>query len=149
MLINNIFLYSLSGMQQAECFIRIRAWHRFEEVNSRNIQICELNHWNIQLAFCYLLKGWYEICRGDLATVEKSLVIAERILRPSNTLENLCRLDWVWALLSENKKDYYKGLLYVNKAMQICHDRGFRLWQADNYALRGRLYLLQFEKENG
>jgi hypothetical protein len=80
--------------------------------------------------------------------VEKALSQAEHILRPSGMLEYICRLDWVWALLAEAKEDYQKGLHHVNNALLTCADKGFRLWQADHFVLRGRLYLLQFQKEN-
>jgi len=33
-------------------------------------------------------------------------------------------------------------------SLLICADKGFRLRQADHFVLRGRLYLLQFQKEN-
>ena len=63
-------------------------------------------------------------------------------------LQEICRLDWIWALLAEAKEDYQIGLQHVNDALFTCADKGFRLWQADHFVLRGRLHLLQFKKEN-
>ena len=36
----------------------------------------------------------------------------------------------------------------VDDALLTCADKGFRLWQADHIVLRGRLLLLQFQKED-
>jgi tetratricopeptide (TPR) repeat protein len=141
-------LYSLEGSQQTEFFIRIQACKQFESVNAWNIKNCKEYHWNNILAVCHLLQGWFEISQDQLSRAEKALVQAETILRPSGMVQNICRLDWVWALLAEAKKDYQKGLQHVNDALLTCADKGFRLWQADHFILRGRLYLLQFQKEN-
>jgi hypothetical protein len=145
---SNQFLSSIWGNQQAEFFIRIQALKQFEDVNTWNTKICKEEHWNDKHAVCHLLRGWYEICQGHLARAEEALAEAEHILRPSGMLERICRLGWVWALLAEAKEDYQKGLQYVNDALSTCADKGFRLWQADLFVLRGRLYLLQFQKEN-
>lgn len=142
------YLDRLWGNHQAEFFIRIQVWKQFEAVNAWNIKICKKNHWNIELALCHLLQGWYEICHGQLSQAEEVLAQAGHILRPSGMLERTCQLDWVWALLAEAKEDYQKGLQHVNDALLICADKGFRLRQADNFVLRGRLHLLQFQKEN-
>ena len=136
------------GNQQAEFLIRIQAWKQFEVLNSRNTKSCGIYHWNHSLAVCHLLQGWYETCQGQLSQAEKALAQAEHILRPSGMLQEICRLDWAWALLAEAGEDYQKGLQHVNEALLTCADRGFRLWQADLFILRGRLYLLQFQKEN-
>lgn len=141
-------LYSMGGNQQAEFFIGLKAWKQFEAVNTWNIQECKKYHWNDTLAACYLLRGWYEICRGQLSQAENALAQAERILRPSGILEYICRLNWVWALLAEGKGEYDKGLERANDTLLTCVDKGFRLWQADLMVLRGRLCLLQFQKEN-
>lgn len=141
-------LSSIWGNQQAEFLIRIQAWKQFEVVNAWNIKNCKEYHWNSYLAVCHFLHGWYEICQGRLSQSEKALAQAEHILRPSGMLQEICRLDWVWALLAEAKEDYQKGLQHVNDALLTCADKGFRLWQADHFVLRGRLYLLQFQKEN-
>ncbi len=141
-------LISVYGNKQAEFLIRIQAWKQFEPVNAWNIQECKKYHWNDKLAFCHRLEGWYEICRGRLSQAEKALTEAERILRPSGMLQYVCRLDWVWGLLAEAKGEYQKGLQRANDALPICADKGFRLWQADLLALRGRLHLMQFEKED-
>ncbi len=63
-------------------------------------------------------------------------------------LEYICRLDWVWALLTEARGEYRNGLQRVNDALLTCAEKGFRLWQADHFVLRGRLLLLQFQKED-
>jgi tetratricopeptide (TPR) repeat protein len=141
-------LYSLDGNQQAEFLIRLGTWKQFEAVNAYNIQTCEEYHWNTYLAVCHLLQGWSEICRGQLPQAEKELNQAERILRPSGMVEFVCRLDWVWALLYEAKGEYEKGLQKVSDALSIATDKGYHLWHADILTLRGRLSLLQFEKEN-
>lgn len=141
-------LYALGGNQRAEFLIRNKEWKQFEAFYACNIEICEKNHWNNHLALCHTLQGWYEICQRKFSRTEKALAQAEHILRPSGMLEHICRLDWVWALLAEAKEDYQKGLQHVNDALLICADKGFRLWQADHFVLRGRLYLLQFQKEN-
>jgi len=140
-------LYSLGGNQQAEFFIRLKAWKQFEPVNDRNIKSCEKKHWNSHLAICHLLQSWYEICRGHLSDAEHSLNQAERILRPSSMLERICRLDWVWGLLAEAQGDYQKGLQKVNDSLFTSADKGFRLRQADNLVLRARVHLLKFHKE--
>jgi tetratricopeptide (TPR) repeat protein len=142
------YLCSIHGNQQAEFFIRFQEWKQFVAVNTSNIKSCEEEHWNNALAVCYLLQGWYEICQGQLSQAEKSLAQAERILRPSGMVEEICRLDWVWGLLAEAKVEYEKGLHRANDALFTCADKGFRLWQADLMVLRGRLHLLQFQKEN-
>ncbi|MCP4609357.1 MAG: hypothetical protein GY845_11655 [Planctomycetes bacterium] len=142
------FLSSIYGNKQAEFFIRIQAWEKFEAVDDWNIQVCKKYHWNDKHALCRLLQGWYDICQGQLPEAEEALVQAEHILRPSGMLEYICRLDRVWALLAEAKEDYQKGLQHVNDALLTCADKGFRILQADNFALRGRLYLLQFQKKN-
>lgn len=142
------FLCSVWGNQQAEFFIRLQAWQQFEVVNAWNIQECKKYHWNDKFAICHLLQGWYEVHREHLSRAEKALTQAEHILRPSGILEKTCRLDWVWALLAKAKGDYQKGLQHVNDALLTCADKGFRLLQADHFILRGRLYLLQFQKEN-
>jgi hypothetical protein len=142
------YLNSFSGNQQAEFLIRLQAWKQFEAMNAWNIQNCEKYHLNKDLAFYHLLQGWSEICRGHLSQTEKALAQAERILRPSGMVEYVCRLDWVWALLAEAKGEYQQGLQRVNDALRICADKGLRLWQADHFALRGRLYLQQYQKEN-
>ena len=141
-------LYSLPGNQQAEFFVRIQAYKQFELVNAWNIKSCKEERWNDKLALCHLLQGWYEICQDQLSRAEKTLAQAENVLRPSGMLERICRLDWVWTLLALSKEDYQKGLQHVNDALSTCADKGFRLWQADHFVLRGRLYLLQFHKEN-
>lgn len=141
-------LYSIWGNQQAEFLIRVQAWKQFEAENAWNIQISDKNHWNDTLAFCHLLQGWYEICQGQLSRVENALAQAERILRLSGMVEYICRLDWVWALLDEAKGEYEKGLHRANDALFTCADKGFRLWQADLMVLRGRLQIMQFQKEN-
>jgi tetratricopeptide (TPR) repeat protein len=141
-------LYSRSGMFQAELFIRLGAWKHFEALNAWNIQNCKKNYWNDTLAVCHLLQGWSEICRGQLPQAEKYLTQADRILRPSGMVQEICRLDWVWALLTEAKGEYDKGLQKVNDALFIAADKGFRLWQADLLTLRGRLLLMKFQKEN-
>ena len=139
---------SIYGNLQAEFFIHIQAWKQFEAVNAWNINICKEYQWNNDLAVCNMLKGWNEIYQGQLPKAEKALAQAEHILRPSGMLEYICRLDRVWALLELAKEDYQKGLYHVNDALLTCADKGFRLWQADHFILRGRLYLLQFQKEN-
>jgi len=141
-------LYAPEGNHQAEFLIRIQAWKQFEAVNAWNIKTCKEELWNDTLAFCHTLQGWYEVCQRQLSRSEKSLAQAEHILRPSGMLERICRLDGIWALLALAKEDYQKGLHYVNNALSTCADKGFRLWQADLFVLRGRLYLLQFQKEN-
>lgn len=141
------FLYSLDGNQQAEFFIRLQAWKLFEAVNAWNIQECKKYHWNDNLAVCHLLQGWYEICQGQLSLAEKALAQAERILRPSGMVQEICRLDWVWVLLAEAKGEYQKGLQRANDALFTCADKGFRLWQADLLVLRCKLFLMQFQKE--
>jgi len=140
-------LYALTGNQQSEFFIRVQAWKEFKAVNAWNIKRCEEYHANDTLAFCHLLQGWYGICRGQLSQAEKELMKAERILRSSGVVEKICRLDWVWALLAEAKGEYEKGLHRANDALFTCADKGFRLWQADLMVLRGRLCLMQFQKE--
>ena len=142
------YLPSIWGNQQAECFIRVQAWKQFEAANAENIERCERNHWNHFLAICYLLQGWYDICRGQLSQAEKALSQSERILRPSGMVERICRLEWVWTLLSEAKREYKKGLQRVNDALVTCADKGFRLRQADLMILRGRLLLQQFQEED-
>ncbi len=117
-------------------------------MNAWNIQRCKINHWNDHLAVCNLLRGWYEIRRGKLSQAEEALKQAEHILRPSGMLQEICRLDWVWALLAEAKEDFQTGLRHVDEALLACADKGFRLRQADHFVLRARLYLLQFQKEN-
>lgn len=141
-------LTSIWGNQQAEFFLRLQAWKQFEAVNVWNIKICERKLWNSYLHVCHLLQGWYEICRGQLSQAKKALVQAERVLRPSGMVENICRLDWVWALLAEAKGEYDKGLQRADDALLTCADKGLRLRQADFMGLRGRLRLLQFQKEN-
>ncbi len=141
-------LSAREGNLQAEFLIRIQAWNQFEAVNAWNIQESEENHWNDNLAVCRLLQGWYEICRGKLAPAEKALAQAEHILRPSGILESICLLDWAWAMLAYAKEEYQNGLVHVNEALLTCADKGFRLRQADHFILRGRLYLMQFQKEN-
>jgi tetratricopeptide (TPR) repeat protein len=141
-------LSSIMGNQQAEFLIRIQACKQFETVNTWNINICKEEDWNDNLAVCHTLQGWYEICRGQLSRAEKALAQAETFLRPSGILESICRLDRVWALLAEARGDFQKGLNHVNDALLTCADKGFRLWQADHFILRGRLYLLQFQKES-
>jgi hypothetical protein len=141
-------LYSIWGNQQAEFFIRLRAAKQFEAVNTWNIQSCEEYHWNDKLALCHLFQGWYEICRGQLPQAGKALAQAERILHPSGMVEYISRLDWVWGLLAEARGEYEKGLQRVGDALFTCADKGFRLRQADLLVLRGRLYLMQFQKEN-
>jgi len=141
-------LTSNMGNQHAEFLIHIRAWQQFEESNSWNIQRSEINHWNDTLAFCHLLQGWSEIRQEQLSQAEKALAQAEQILRPSGLLQEICRLDWVWGLLAEAREDVQTGLLHVNDALLTCADKGFCLWQADHLVLRGRLDLLQFQKEN-
>ena len=142
------FLYSQCGTQQAEFFIRIKAWQQFEAVNDWNINCCKKEHWNNYLAICHLLQSWHEICQKRLPRAEKALAKAEQILRPSGMLEAICWLDWVWALLAGAKEDSQKGLQHVNDALLTCADKGFRLRQADHFVQRGRLYLLQLQKEN-
>lgn len=146
--IDQRFLISIWGNQQAEFFIRIESCKQFEAVNNWNIKVCKEYHWNHILAFCHLLQGWYEICQGKFTNAEQALSQAEKILRPSGMLEYTCRLDWVWGLLAEAKGDYQKGLHHVNNALPICADKGFRLRLAEHFILRGRLNLMQFEKEN-
>lgn len=141
-------LYRFWGNQQAEFFIRLKAWKQFKAVNTWNIQSCEEHHRNNFLAVCHLLQGWYEICQWQLSQAEKALAHAERILRPSGMIERICRLDWVWAFLAEAKGEYQEGLRRVNNALLICVDKGLRLRHADLLVLRGRLHLLQFQKEN-
>lgn len=145
---NEQHLYAFQGNCQADFLIRIQAWNQFEAVNTWNIKSCTEEHWNNNLAVCHTLQGWYEICQEQLPQAEKALAQAEHILRPSGMLKEICRLDWVWALLTEATGDYQKGLQHVNEALSICADKGFRLWQADHFVLRGRLYLLQYQKEN-
>lgn len=116
-------------------------------MNAYNIKLCEEYHWNDTLAICHLLQGWYEICRRQLSQAEKALAQAERVLRPSSIVADICRLDWVWALLAEGKGEYEKGLQRVNDALFTAADKGLRLWQADLLVLRGRLRLLQINKE--
>ncbi|HUU53166.1 MAG TPA: SIR2 family protein [Candidatus Bathyarchaeia archaeon] len=141
-------LYSRIGNMQAEFFIRIQAWKQFEDLYTWNIKICKEESLNNDLALCRLLQGWYEICQEKLSRAGKALAQAEHILRPSGMLQEICRLDWFWALLAEAKEDYHKGLQHVNDALLTCADKGFRLMQAEHFVLRGRLYLLQFQKEN-
>jgi hypothetical protein len=141
-------LYSIWGNQQTEFFIRMQVWQQFEAVNAWNIKTCTEQHWNNNLAFCHLLQGWYEIRRGKLSQAEGALKQAEHILRPSGMLQEICRLDWVWALLAEAREDYQTGPQHVDEALLVCADKGFRLWQADHFVLRARLYLLQLQKEN-
>jgi tetratricopeptide (TPR) repeat protein len=141
-------LTSLPGNYQAGFLIRIQAYEQFEAVNAWNIERCEENNWNDSFAVCHLLQGWYEICQGQLSKAEGTLSQSENVLRPSGMLQEICRLDWVWALLAEAKKDYQKGLQHANDALLTCADKGFRLRQADHLILRGRLYLMQFQKEN-
>jgi len=141
-------LYAFKGSQQAEFFIHLQVWKQFEAINAWSIKRCEEYHWNDSLALCYLLQGWYEICQWRLSQAENALVQAESILCPSGMVEYICRLDWVWALLAEAKGEYEKGLHRANDALFTCADKGFRLWQADLMVLRGRLHLLQFQKEN-
>jgi len=142
-------LFSQCGHYQAELLIRLKAWKAFEEVNAWNQNFKDKEyHSNRDLAFCRLLQGWYEICRGQLSYAESSLAQAEHILRPSLMVQETCRLDWVWALLAEAKGEHDKGLQRVNDALLVCADKGLRLWQADHLVLRGRLRLMQFKKEN-
>lgn len=141
-------LYAKEGNCQAEFLIRIQTRKQFEAVNAWNIKNSKEYHWNDKLAVCHLLQGWHEICQRQLSRAEEALAEAEHILRPSGMLERTCRLDWGWALLAEAKEDHQKGLQHVNDALIVCADKGFRLWQADHFVLRGRLYLLQFQKEN-
>ena len=141
------FLSSGAGNQQSEFFIRLKAWQQFEAVSAWNIKNCEKYHWNRDLAVCHLLQGWSEVSRKRFAQAEEELNQAERILRPSGLVEYICRLDWGWALLAEAKGEYRSGLQRVQESLFTCADKGFRLWQADHLTLRGRLYLLQFQKE--
>ncbi len=91
---NQQFLYSGSGIYQAEFFIRLGAWKWFEAVNAWNMEICEEEHWNQHLALCHLLQSWYEICRKRFPQAKAALTQAERILRSSGLVEYACRLDW-------------------------------------------------------
>jgi hypothetical protein len=141
-------LYSMWGNEQAEFLVRIQAWERFEAVNAWNIQVCQRNRTYRYFAVCYLLQGWCAICQGQLPLAEGALTQAERILRKSGIVECVCRLDWVWGLLGEAKGDYISGLQRVNDALLTCASTGLRLWQTDLLVLRGRLRLLQFQKEN-
>jgi tetratricopeptide (TPR) repeat protein len=141
-------LTSIYGNQQAEFLIRIKVWDKFELVNNWNIQNCINFYQNNDLAIAYLLKAWSKVQHTALIEAEEILLLAENILRTSCMLQEICRLDWIWALLFEAKKDFIKGLNHINNSLPICVDRGFHLWQADHFVLRGRLYLMQFNKEN-
>lgn len=140
--------FSIMKIQQTEFFLRIKARQFFELVNKFNIESCLSFEKNDKLAYCWLLSSWHDIYQGKLLQAEKMILKAEHILRTSGMLERICRLDWVWALLAEAKEDYQKGLQHINSSLFICADRGFLLLQADHYVLRGRLYLIQFQKEN-
>jgi len=140
-------LYSIWGRQEAEFLIRLGVWKLSDAVNTWNIKICENSSWNRDLAICRQLQGWSHICRWQLTDAAEELGKAERILRPSGMAERICRLDWTWGLLAEAKGDYNEGLRRGDDALAVCADKGFRLWQADALVLRGRLRLMQFQKE--
>ncbi len=141
------YLSAEDGNRQAEVFLRLNDRKRFEEANAWNIEKCKENHWNVALALCHLLQGWYEIGIDRLSQAKKSLLQADRILRPAKLPRELSRLEWVWGLLAEAKKDYKEGLRRVEEALLICEDKGFRLQQADALCLQGRLLLLKFKQE--
>jgi tetratricopeptide (TPR) repeat protein len=141
-------LGSIWGCIQAEFFIRIGARNLFEELSAYNIKVCKEFQWNDKLAIFCVLEGWQKINEGNIRHAETVLAEAERILRPSGIVESVLRLDSVWALLAEAKGEYQKGLQRVNDSLLTCADKGFRLWQADHFVLRGRLRLLQFQKEH-
>lgn len=128
-------LSSLSGNQQAEFFVRLKARNQFEQVNAWNIKNCKEYDWNPYLAMCYFLQGWYEIEQGNLSQAEAALRQADHILRNAKMPQELCRLDWAWGLLAEAKDDYTEGLRRVNDSLTTCADKGFRLWQITAYAI--------------
>jgi hypothetical protein len=140
-------LYSIEGIQQAEFFIQIQSYKFFKAVNIWNKKSCRKNDLNDNFSYCLLLEGWFNVFVGQLDKAEKALNQAEGIIRPSLIQERICRLDWVWALYSEARNDWQKGLRHVNDALIICADKGFSLWKADNLVLRGRLMLLKYSQE--
>lgn len=141
-------LSSIWGNYQSEFLIRIQAFQQFMDVNEWNIKNCKEYHLNDKLALCRLLQGWYEILQGRFSDAEGELNQSERILRSSNMVGRILRLDWVWGFLYESRGEYQKGLDKVNDALFISGDKGYRLWHSDHLVLRGRLRILKFQSEN-
>jgi len=141
-------LYSIYGNHESEFLIRIQEWEQFKHVNEWNIRICEKYHWNRDLALCRLLGGWHEILQERFDDAERELVQAERILRSSNMVGRILRLDWVWGLLYEARREYQKGINKVNDSLSISGWKEYRLRHSDNLVLRGRLRIQKFRKEN-
>ncbi|MDI6793341.1 MAG: SIR2 family protein [bacterium] len=143
------FLYSLEGNQQCELFICSALGQAFKEANDYNIEKCTKNGWNRDLANCFQLMGWWDIRKGNLKEAKKALAKADAIYRKAGLLRDLCRLEWAWGMLAAVEGDYQGGLRCANESLTISSDRGMMLWKADGLCLRGRLKLLQLEKEGG
>jgi len=142
------YLSAGDGNQQAEFFILLNDWNRFEEANAWNIKRCREHRWNASLALCYLLQGWYEVKMGRISQAKDALFQSDHILRPARLPRELSRLEWAWGLLAEAEGDYQEGLQRVDESLVICEDKGFRLQQADSLCLLGRLQLLQLKQKN-
>lgn len=93
--------------------------------------------------------GWWDIRKGNLARAKEALKRADAIYRKAGLLVDLCRLEWVWGMLAAAEGDYQGGKRCANESLTISSDTGMMLWKADGLCLRGRLKLLQLEKEGG
>ena len=136
------------GELYVEFLVRNKDWKQFEKINTINIHQSKLKKWNNKLAYFYIFQAYYQISRGKFSLVKKVIHQAEEILNFSGMLHADCRLNWVKGLFCEAQEDYSGGLKFVKEALSVCIDKGFKLWQSDLLILRGRLFLLKFQKEN-
>lgn len=137
--------YGLAGIQCAEFFLRTKSLEAFKKVNAFNIGFCKKKGWPLYLGMCHIMQGWYEISCNLLKEADKSLLLADQIIRPSGSLEQICRLDILWARLYGIRKEYGEGVDKINKTLLTIVENGFHLLEADALILRANINLMKYK----
>jgi len=137
--------YGLAGIQCAEFFLRTKSLEAFKKVNAFNIDVCEKNGWTLYQGICQIIQCWFEISCNLMEDAEKSLTKADNILRPAGVLEQICRLDILWAKLYGVRNRHDDALQKLNETIAVSVDRGFKLLQADALVMRANINLMRYK----
>ena len=98
-------LHSLSGIHWAELLIRSGQTGSSSLRTQANLQICEMQHWNADIARCHWILGWCALTEGRLDDAQTEIRQAEAILHQGQLLFNLASLHVTAGALALARQD--------------------------------------------
>ena len=138
-------LSSIRGTEWAELLLRTGHSALAEQLTSTNLQVCEGERWNGDIARCHWVLGSCMLEEGRIAEAEAELHQAEAVFQNSQMLFELACLHVTAGSVALTQHDSATATDRAAEALALAQPRGMRLVHADALVLRGRARLLEME----